>query len=134
MMEPKTSAVNSRSGSRLAEHSFNPYLALRKPGYVASRHACKAEAAQSLKCSHVLDGSIRRAAGRVRISAHLVESSSHTTLWSDRSDRGLEDMFALQDETSETMPTKCPTILEPSAKRCAASQKRNSGFDRAHSA
>ena len=41
----------------------------------------KAEAAQSLHCSHVLDGSIRRAAGRVRISAHLVEASSRTTLW-----------------------------------------------------
>jgi TolB-like protein/class 3 adenylate cyclase len=63
----------------------------------------KAEAAQSLKCSHVLDGSIRRAAGRVRISAHLVEASSRTTLWSDRYDRGVEDIFAVQDEISESI-------------------------------
>ena len=63
----------------------------------------KAEAAQSLHCSHVLDGSIRRAAGRVRISAHLVEASSRTTLWSDRYDRGLEDIFAVQDEISENI-------------------------------
>ena len=63
----------------------------------------KAEAAQSLKCSHVLDGSIRRAAGRVRISAHLVDASSLTTLWSDRYDRGLEDIFAVQDEISENI-------------------------------
>jgi TolB-like protein/class 3 adenylate cyclase/tetratricopeptide (TPR) repeat protein len=63
----------------------------------------KAEAAASLNCSHVLDGSIRRAAGRVRISAHLVEASSHTTLWSDRYDRGLEDIFAVQDEISESI-------------------------------
>jgi tetratricopeptide (TPR) repeat protein len=63
----------------------------------------KAEAAQSLDCSHVLDGSIRRAAGRVRISAHLVEASSHTTLWSDRYERGLEDIFAVQDEISESI-------------------------------
>ncbi len=61
----------------------------------------KAEAAQHLACSHVLDGSIRRAAGRVRISAHLVEASSRTTLWSERYDRGLEDIFAVQDEISE---------------------------------
>lgn len=40
----------------------------------------KAEAARALNCSHVLDGSIRRAAGRVRISAHLVEASSRTTM------------------------------------------------------
>lgn len=61
----------------------------------------KAEAGRVLNCSHVLDGSIRRAAGRARISAHLVESSSGTTLWSDRYDRGLEDVFAVQDDISE---------------------------------
>jgi TolB-like protein/class 3 adenylate cyclase len=63
----------------------------------------KAEAARSLNCSHVLDGSVRRAMGRVRISAHLVESSSRTTLWSDRYDRSLEDIFAVQDEISENI-------------------------------
>jgi TolB-like protein len=61
----------------------------------------KALAAQNLNCSHVVDGSIRRAAGRVRISAHLVEAASRTTLWSDRYDRSLEDIFAVQDEISE---------------------------------
>ena len=63
----------------------------------------KAEAAQSLNCSHVLDGAIRRAAGRVRISAHLMEASSRTTLWSDRYDRSLEDIFTVQDEISESI-------------------------------
>jgi TolB-like protein len=63
----------------------------------------KAEAARTLNCSHVLDGSIRRAAGRVRISAHLVEASSQTTLWSDRYDGGLEDIFTVQDEISENI-------------------------------
>jgi len=63
----------------------------------------KAEAAERLACSHVLDGSIRRISGRVRISAHLMEASSRTTLWSDRYDRGLEDIFAVQDEISESI-------------------------------
>ena len=61
----------------------------------------KAEAAEALNCSHVLDGSIRRAEARVRISAHLVEAASATTLWSDRYDRSLEDIFAVQDDISE---------------------------------
>ncbi len=39
----------------------------------------------------------------MRISAHLVEASSRTTLWSDRYDRGLEDIFAVQDEISENI-------------------------------
>ncbi len=60
----------------------------------------KAEAADRLQCSHVLDGSIRRAAGRVRVLAHLVDAASRTTLWSDRYDRDLADIFAVQDEIS----------------------------------
>ncbi|MEP6970236.1 MAG: adenylate/guanylate cyclase domain-containing protein, partial [Betaproteobacteria bacterium] len=63
----------------------------------------KAEAAQVLRCSHVLDGSIRRAAARVRVTAHLMEADSRTTLWSERYDRGLEDIFAVQDEISESI-------------------------------
>jgi adenylate cyclase len=57
--------------------------------------------AKELRCSHILDGSIRRAGGRVRVAAHLVEAASQTTLWSDRYDRSLEDIFAVQDEISE---------------------------------
>jgi len=57
--------------------------------------------ASELACTHILDGSIRRAGGRVRIAAHLVEAASQTTLWSDRCDRGLEDIFAVQDEIAE---------------------------------
>ena len=63
----------------------------------------KAEAARMLSCTHVLDGSIRRTADRVRISAHLVDASSSRTLWSDRYDRGMEDIFAVQDDISENI-------------------------------
>jgi TolB-like protein/tetratricopeptide (TPR) repeat protein len=63
----------------------------------------KAQAAEKLECSHVLDGSIRRAGGRVRIHAHLVECSTRTNLWSDRYDRELEDIFAVQDEIAENI-------------------------------
>ncbi len=65
------------------------------------RGESKTEAARLLRCSHVLDGSVRRAGERVRINAHLIEASSRTTLWSDRYDRGLEDTFAVQDDISE---------------------------------
>jgi TolB-like protein/class 3 adenylate cyclase len=77
----------------------------------------KAEAAASLDCSHVLDGSIRRAAGRVRISAHLVEASSRTTLWSDRFDGSLEDIFAVQDEISENIAGALHRTFASSATR-----------------
>ena len=63
----------------------------------------KAEAAQRLNCAFVLDGSIRRAAGQVRISAHLMEAASGTTLWSDRYDRALEGIFEVQDDIAESI-------------------------------
>lgn len=63
----------------------------------------KSEAARMLKCSHLLDGSVRRAGARVRIAAHLVETATHTTLWSERYDRSLDDTFAVQDEISEAI-------------------------------
>jgi TolB-like protein len=63
----------------------------------------KSGAANALKCTHVLDGSIRRAEGRVRLSVHLVETATQTTLWSDRFDRDLEDIFQVQDEIAENI-------------------------------
>jgi TolB-like protein len=63
----------------------------------------KPKAASALNASHILDGSIRRAGGRVRIAAHLVEATQQTTLWSDRFDRDLEDIFAVQDDISEAI-------------------------------
>jgi TolB-like protein len=57
-----------------------------------------ARAVADLRASHVLDGAVRRSGGRVRISAHLVEAAGQTTLWSQTYERGLVDVFAIQDE------------------------------------
>jgi adenylate cyclase len=48
--------------------------------------------------SHVLEGSVRRAGGRVRITAQLLESGSAHHIWAERYDRDLQDIFAVQDE------------------------------------
>jgi TolB-like protein len=83
----------------------------------------KAEAAVQLGCSHVLDGSVRRAEGRVRISAHLIDAGFRTTLWSDRYDRELADLFTVQDEIAdqiaraldETFARRARGSVEPAA-------------------
>ena len=67
------------------------------------RGSDKPKAAAALRASHVLDGSIRRAGNRVRIAAHLTEAASQTMLWSDKYDRDLEDIFAVQDEISQSI-------------------------------
>ena len=65
----------------------------------------KPRAAATLKATHVLDGSVRRGGSRVRIAAHLTEAASQTMLWSDKYDRSLDDVFAVQDEISEAIAT-----------------------------
>ncbi len=67
------------------------------------RGSDKPRAAAALSASHVLDGSIRRSGNKVRIAAHLTEAMGGTTLWSDKYDRDLEDIFAVQDEISEAI-------------------------------
>ena len=54
--------------------------------------------AEQLGVEFVLDGSVRRAADRVRISAHLVDAEMGYQVWSQRFDRDLTDIFAVQDE------------------------------------
>ncbi len=62
------------------------------------RGAQKADAAKSLKASHVLDGTVRSAGPRVRIAAELTIAATGEVVWSDRYDRDATDLFALQDE------------------------------------
>ncbi|MBN9236818.1 MULTISPECIES: winged helix-turn-helix domain-containing tetratricopeptide repeat protein [Phyllobacteriaceae] len=58
------------------------------------------EIAEDLGVRYLLTGSARRAAGRVRINAQLVDTESGNQLWAERFDRGLEDIFAVQDEVT----------------------------------
>ena len=58
------------------------------------------EIAEELGVRYLLEGSARRAAGRVRINAQLVDAVSGEHLWAERFDRSLEDIFAVQDEVT----------------------------------
>ncbi|CAN7217849.1 winged helix-turn-helix domain-containing protein [Bosea sp. LjRoot90] len=58
------------------------------------------EIAEELGVRYLLEGSARRVAGRVRINAQLVDAVSGDHLWAERFDRGLDDIFAVQDEVT----------------------------------
>ncbi|WID96868.1 winged helix-turn-helix domain-containing protein [Bosea vestrisii] len=58
------------------------------------------EIAEELGVRYLLEGSARRVAGRVRINAQLVDTVSGEHLWAERFDRGLDDIFAVQDEVT----------------------------------
>jgi tetratricopeptide (TPR) repeat protein len=72
---------------------------------------------QQLDVSHVLEGSVRKAGNRLRIRAQLVNVTDGYHLWSEKYDRDLEDVFAVQDEIAraivETM--KVQLVGEPEA-------------------
>ncbi len=56
------------------------------------------EVAEQLNVAHVLEGSVRRAGDRIRITAQLIDPGADTQLWSESYDREMGDIFAIQDE------------------------------------
>jgi TolB-like protein len=69
--------------------------------------------AAALNVTHLLDGSVRRRGPTVRISAHLVECAGQTTLWSDRFDRELSDVLAVQDEVARAVAAALARVFAP---------------------
>jgi adenylate cyclase len=74
------------------------------------------QVARQLKVSHVLEGSVRKAGGRVRITAQLIDSTGGH-VWAERWDRDLNDIFALQDEISEAIVKALKIKLLPEEKQ-----------------
>jgi TolB-like protein/DNA-binding winged helix-turn-helix (wHTH) protein/Tfp pilus assembly protein PilF len=63
------------------------------------------EIATRLNVSHVLEGSVRRSANRVRITAQLIAAADNSHVWSETYDRELGDLFAIQDEIAGSVAT-----------------------------
>ncbi|MDX1460749.1 MAG: hypothetical protein R3348_06795 [Xanthomonadales bacterium] len=61
--------------------------------------------AEQLNVKHVLEGSVRKAGNRVRITAQLIEAGSDVHMWSETYDRELDDVFAIQDEIAAEVVT-----------------------------
>ena len=76
-----------------------------------------AQVARQLKVSHVLEGSVRKAGGRVRITAQLIDAAKDNQVWAERYDRDLNDIFALQDEISEAIVKALKLKLLPEEKK-----------------
>jgi adenylate cyclase len=73
--------------------------------------------ARHLRVSHVLEGSVRKAGGRVRITAQLIDGVSGSHIWAERYDRDLNNIFALQDEISEAIVKALKLKLLPEEKK-----------------
>jgi adenylate cyclase len=75
------------------------------------------DVARKLSVSHVLEGSVRKAGGRVRITAQLIDGASGDHVWADRYDRDLTDIFAIQDEISKAIVEALKVKLLPQEKK-----------------
>jgi adenylate cyclase len=74
--------------------------------------------AQDLGVRYVLEGSVRKSGKRVRITAQLIEARTGHHVWAERYDRDLEDIFAVQDEITESIVTSIgPEFLSAEMQR-----------------
>jgi TolB-like protein/Tfp pilus assembly protein PilF len=71
------------------------------------------EIASALGVAHVLEGSVQRAANRVRVNAQLIDARSDAHLWAETYDRDLADVFAIQSEIAKTIADHLRAKLSP---------------------
>jgi serine/threonine protein kinase/cytochrome c-type biogenesis protein CcmH/NrfG len=75
-----------------------------------------------LSAAYVLGGSLRRAGNRVRISAQLIETRTGHTLWAERYDREMEDVFEVQDEIARAIAQAFRITLSPQEQKAIAAK------------
>jgi TolB-like protein len=71
--------------------------------------------AETLGVASILEGSVRRSGNRIRVTAQLINATDGTHLWSERYDRELADVFAVQDEISAAISKALQVRLSPQA-------------------
>ena len=88
------------------------------------------EIAKQLGVATVLEGSVQRAGNRLRITAQLINAADGMHLWSQKFDRGTEDIFAVEDEISHAIASALQVKLSGRAQNAVAS--RHTGNTKAH--
>src|SRR6266851_2968063 len=71
--------------------------------------------AEALRVLTILEGSVRRAGNRIRVTAQLINAADGTHLWSERYDRDMADVFAIQDEIAQAISEALKVRLAPRA-------------------
>ena len=73
---------------------------------------------RELGVRYVLEGSVRKAGSRIRVTAQLIEAGTGNHVWAERYDRDLADVFAVQDEITHALTTALtPAIAEAELRR-----------------
>jgi TolB-like protein/Flp pilus assembly protein TadD len=80
------------------------------------------EIAKALGVAHVLEGTVQRAAGRVRVNAQLIDARSDSQLWAERYDRDISDIFAIESEVAGKIVAQLQAQISP-VEKAAIEQK-----------
>ena len=80
------------------------------------------EIAKVLGVSHVVEGSVQRAGGRIRVSAQLIDARTDNHLWAEHYDRDFADVFAIQTEIAQQIANQLRSKLSP-AERAAIAER-----------
>ncbi len=78
------------------------------------------EVASELGVQYVVEGSVRKAGDRVRVTVQLIDAETDRHVWAERYDRNLEDIFAIQDEISQAIVATLPGRVEAARRKRAA--------------
>ena len=70
------------------------------------------DVAREFAVDYVLEGSVRKAGGRIRVTVQLIDAETDRHIWAERYDRELEDIFAIQDEMTRAIVTTLPGRVE----------------------
>jgi adenylate cyclase len=81
------------------------------------------EVGRSLGVRHVLEGSVRKSGGRVRITAQLIDATTGGHLWAERFDRELTDIFAVQDDVTSHIVSALALNLSRSDRQSIAAER-----------
>jgi adenylate cyclase len=93
------------------------HVASRSSAFAFKGHQDVRKVGEQLGAGTVLEGSVRKSGNRLRISAQLINVANGYQLWSDRYDRELEDVFAIQDEIAENIVRALRVVLSEREKR-----------------
>jgi TolB-like protein/Tfp pilus assembly protein PilF len=87
------------------------------------KSAAAPDVGRELNAAYVLEGSLRRAGNRLRITARLVETATARAVWAERYDRQLEDVFAIQDELAQSIAKAMRLMLSDGEKQTLVKQQ-----------
>ncbi len=83
------------------------------------------EIGQELGVAHVLEGSVQRAAGKIRVNAQLIDARNDAHLWAQTYDRDLADVFAIQSEIARTIAEQLQAKLSPREEAAVVARPTN---------